>query len=83
MSEFGHDLRDAFPEHRDLLHRMKIENARFRALADRYHDVTRSILRIEEGLDPTSDERLETLKKERLQMLDEVAAALAAQGAGV
>lgn len=82
MSESGHNLHDAFPEQQELLHRLKVENAHFRALADRFHDVTRAIARIEEGLEAASDERLEALKKQRLQALDEVAALIDAQKAG-
>jgi len=82
MSESGHDLHDAFPEQQELLHRLKVENAHFRTLAERFHDVTRTIMRIEEGLDAASDDRLEALKKQRLQTLDEVARLIDAQKAG-
>lgn len=82
MSESGHDLHDAFPEHQELLHRLKVENPHFRALADRFHDITRTIVRIEQGLEAASDDRLEALKKQRLQALDEVAALIDAQKAG-
>ncbi|WP_336957955.1 YdcH family protein [Sphingobium aquiterrae] len=78
MSETGHDLHAEFPADRDALHRLKLENEHFRTLADHYHDVTNDISRIESGLAPASDERLEGLKKQRLSLLDDVAGLIAA-----
>ncbi|RVT39561.1 YdcH family protein [Sphingobium algorifonticola] len=81
MSELGHDLHAAFPQDADTLHVLKMQDARYRDVADRYHDTTREIARIEAGLEASLDERLETLKKERLAMLDEVAQMIAARKA--
>lgn len=46
-------------------------------LADRYHDLTREIVRAENGEAPMGDDMLEQFKKERLALLDEVAALIA------
>lgn len=81
MSELGHDLNAEFPADRDILHRLKLGREHFRGLADRHHGLTQEIYRIEAGLDPASDDRLEALKKQRLNLLDEIAAQIASEKA--
>lgn len=73
MSHVAHELYAEFPEHSDLLHEMKMKDAHFQRISDRYHDVNREIHRIEAQIEAATDERLEGLKKQRLVMLDEVA----------
>jgi uncharacterized protein YdcH (DUF465 family) len=77
MSETGHDLSTLFPVHRDVLHALKLESAHYRELADRYHALALQISRIEGGLEAASDERLEEAKKQRLGVLDDIAAMIA------
>lgn len=78
MSEMGHDLHALFPDHGPALHALKLEDAHFRTLAERHHDVTLEIQRIEDGLGAASDVRIEALKKQRLQILDEVSGLITA-----
>lgn len=77
MSDNGHDLHDAFPGEADALHRLKLESEAFRMMAQRHHLLAKAIHRIEAGIEAASDQRLEELKKERLTILDEVAALIA------
>ena len=77
MSEHGHDLHSAFPNHHTALVALKVGSERFRILSARYHALAEEIFELEAGLQAGSDERLETLKKERLALLDEVAALIA------
>lgn len=77
MSELGHDLASEFPDARELLHRLKIEDDEFKALSQDHHVLTQSIYRIEAGLDAASDDRLEDLKKRRLKLLDLIAEKIA------
>lgn len=77
MSELGHDLHALFPAQQEILHALKLESAHYRLLADRHHELAQQISRIEGGLDAASDDRLEDLKKRRLNLLDEVAAMIA------
>lgn len=81
MSEAGHDLHSLFPDEGAILHRLKVEDAHFRDLADRHHDLELEIRRLEAGLGAASDERAEELKKQRLRLLDEVAEMIAARKA--
>ncbi|MBB3981369.1 hypothetical protein GGR44_001016 [Sphingobium fontiphilum] len=77
MSEMGHDLHSMFPQAQAALHALKVDNPHFRVLADRYHDLTREIVRADSGEAPMGDDMLEQFKKERLALLDEVAALIA------
>lgn len=78
MSHVPHELAEEFPEHVDKIHDLKTTNAHFAKLADSYHHVNREIHRIETGIEPASDERNTTLRKERMQLKDEINALLTA-----
>ena len=71
-----HELHEAFPEDVALLTRLKVDDRHFANLADRYHELNRAIHRVEAEIEPASDEHAEELKKQRLAMLDEIAALL-------
>ena len=77
MSHTPNDLRDEFPDAVDVLHQLKVHDAHFATLAERYHDLNREIHRIESDVEPASDERAETAKKQRLALLDEISAIVA------
>jgi uncharacterized protein YdcH (DUF465 family) len=74
-----HELADAFPADAAALHRLKGSDAHFARLAEQHHAVNRAIHRVETGVEPASDARLEALKKERLHLLDAIAARLEAE----
>jgi uncharacterized protein YdcH (DUF465 family) len=69
-----HELHDEFPHDAEALHRLKLSDAHFARLAERHHEVNREIHRITTEIEAASDERLEALKRERLHLLDEIAA---------
>lgn len=73
MSHVPHELHDEFPADAATLQRLKQSDGRFQSVAEQYHALNREIHRIESGVEPASDERTETLKKQRLALLDEVA----------
>jgi uncharacterized protein YdcH (DUF465 family) len=76
------ELADVFPQSAEALHQLKLTNAHFVRLAERHHEVNREIHRIESEVEAASDERVEALKKERLHLLDEIAAMLDGEHAG-
>jgi hypothetical protein len=76
MSHTPNELADVFPDQADALHQLKLTDAHFAKLAEQHHTLNREIHRIEAEIDAASDDRLETLKKDRLQLLDEIAAML-------
>tara|TARA_R110002033_G_scaffold4612_13_gene21858 strand:+ start:5171 stop:5419 length:249 start_codon:yes stop_codon:yes gene_type:complete len=74
MSHVLHDLHAEFPDDGDILHQLKVSDPHFRAISDRYQEINKEIHRIESEVEAASDERSEELKKQRLLILDEVAA---------
>jgi uncharacterized protein len=77
MSHVPHELHAEFPDDGDMLHRLKTGSLHFAKLADHYHEVNREIHRIEAEVEAASDARTEELKKQRLLLLDEIAAMIA------
>lgn len=76
MSHVPHELHDEFPEYKELMHQLKMENEHFSKLADEYHKVNREIHRIETDVQPTSDAYQEDLRKKRMVLKDEIYALL-------
>ena len=70
MSHTPHELADEFPEFKDKIHTLKMEDKHFAKLAKRYHKNNRKIHRYEAGVKATSNFHLEDLKKKRLYLLD-------------
>ncbi|MDD3608367.1 MAG: DUF465 domain-containing protein [Halothiobacillaceae bacterium] len=68
----AHDLVHEFPEHRERIHEMKMNDAHFARLFEEYHTVNREVQRIEQRVENTSDEYLEEQKKKRLALKDEL-----------
>lgn len=67
-----HDLLHEFPEHKDKIHNLKIENAHFRKLFYDYHEVEHEVRRINLGSEIASDNYLHKLKSKLLHMKDEI-----------
>ncbi len=76
--DLHHPLVLEFPELRDAIHQLKTHDAHFRRLFDEYHEVDRSIVRIEEEIDPAGDARISELKHRRAHLKDELHHALKA-----
>jgi len=68
------ELTQIFARDRELVSQLKKENAHFARLADQYHTINREVHRIEAETEAASDDRTETVKKERLHLLDEITA---------
>lgn len=68
------ELTEIFKRDRDLLTRLKADDAHYVKLADEYHAVNREVHRIESETEAASDERAEALKKQRLGLLDQITA---------
>lgn len=77
MSYTPNELAEEFPEHVAKMHEMKLGNAHFAKLFDAYHDVNRAIHRAETDVEPTDDLHMETMRKERLKLKDEIYGMLA------
>jgi len=67
-----HDLDHEFPEHRDRIHNLRASNHHFARLSDDYHKIDNEVLRIETGIENSSDDYLEEQKRKRLYLKDEL-----------
>ena len=67
-----HPLTEEFPEYKDLIHDLKMNNAHFRRLANEYEGLDKSIFRAEQGIEVVNDDYLESIKKERLYLKDQI-----------
>ena len=72
MANTPHELGAIFSRDAGLLHDLKMTDAHFVNLSDKYHALNREVHRIVAEVDAASDERMESLKKERLALLDEI-----------
>ncbi len=68
-----HPLLTEFPQQHETIHRLKMENARFRRLMDEYEEVDKEIYRMEEGIETPEDAVLTAEKKKRLHLKDHLA----------
>ena len=76
MSIEHHSLVTEFPNHRETIHRLKLENAHFQKLMAKHEETDKEIVRMEEGIETPEDAVLTELKKERLEVKDEILAML-------
>ena len=67
-----HDLIHELPEHKELIHTLKMGNHHFARLFDEYHEIDHEVRRIETGVEATSDDHLEQRKKQRLLLKDQL-----------
>jgi uncharacterized protein YdcH (DUF465 family) len=72
MSIENYSLAQEFPEFRSQIHELKTSNNHFSKLFAEYDELAHEIHRIETGGEAASDERLEILKKQRLNLKDEL-----------
>ncbi len=76
MTHTPHELAEKFPQFKDKIHDLKLNNQHFAHLADEYHKANREVHRIESEVESASDVRAEDLKKHRIKLLDEITAIL-------
>jgi uncharacterized protein YdcH (DUF465 family) len=72
-----HPLVHDFPEQRAELHDLRQADPDFARLADEYESLDKRICRIEEGIELLADDALAVLKRERVDLKDQVATRLA------
>lgn len=72
MTEIHHDLHHEFPEHRELIIKLKGSNTHFHKLAEEYSKITHEVEKLERDGHADSDSYVEGLKKKRLHLKDEL-----------
>jgi hypothetical protein len=65
-----HALIKEFPEFRLRIHDLKTSDPEFKSLFDEFEVIDKEICRIEQDIEPSSDDRLEILKKKRVFLKD-------------
>ena len=70
MSIEKHDLHHEFPEFHDEIHDLKMNDTHFARLFKESHEVNKEVIRIEEGVENTTDQYLEERKLKRLNLKD-------------
>lgn len=76
MSHTPHELSDDFPDQQDAIHALRARDSHFATLTNRYHEINRLVHRAETDIEPMDDLALGKLRKERMVMKDQIAAAL-------
>lgn len=61
-----------FPEYRDLITSLKHTDLHFRRLFDQHNDLDQKIKNMEEGIEMATPAEIDTLKREKLQLKDEL-----------
>lgn len=76
MSHTPHELAADFPDHAEAIHDLKTRNADFALMAERYHTLNRAIHRAETDIEPTSDDHMTEMRRERMALKDRIWGAL-------
>ncbi len=79
MSHTPHELAEEFPEHIAKMRELRDGDAHFAKLYDAYHEANRAVHRAETDIEPTSDDHMAELRKERILLKDEIYAYLVSQ----
>ena len=66
----SHDLATEFPEYKEQIHQLKMEDRHFSRLFDEYHEVDSQLHRIEQAIEVHADDFVEGLKLRRLNIKD-------------
>ncbi|GAA0854065.1 YdcH family protein [Aliiglaciecola litoralis] len=67
-----HTLINDFPEHHHTIRHLKMNDMHFAKLFENYHQIESAVHHIEEGNEAVSDEHLESLKKSRFGLKDQL-----------
>ncbi len=72
MSVEHHDLVHEFPNLKEKIHELKVNDAHFRRLFDEYHELTRTVENMENEVVPATTSREEEHKLRRVKLKDEL-----------
>ncbi|KAG1647396.1 Polyphosphate:ADP/GDP phosphotransferase [Nymphon striatum] len=72
MSHTPHELSEEFPEMTEQLAALRLVDSHFVKLTDNYHTLNRALHRAETNVEPTSDDHMVGMRKERLALKDEI-----------
>lgn len=76
MSHTPHELAEEFPQQAEQMATLRQSDNHFAKLSEDYHTLNRAIHRAETDVEPTSDDNMQNMRRERLALKDEIAAYL-------
>lgn len=76
MSHTPHELNEEFPQQLEQMAALRQSDAHFAKLADAYHTLNRAVHRAETDVEPTCDENMQKMRRERMALKDDIAAYL-------
>ncbi|MFT5649269.1 MAG: hypothetical protein ACJAXK_000161 [Yoonia sp.] len=76
MSHTPNELAQEFPQAIAQMHDLNASDAHFAKLSSDYHELNRAVHRAETDVEPTSDDHLTDMRKQRLALKDQIAAYL-------
>lgn len=68
----NHDVYHEFPEYVERIDNLKQTDKNFARLVEKYTDVNRKVIRVEQGIEPRDHFSFEQLKKRRLLHKDQL-----------
>lgn len=74
MSQTPVDFSQEFPEYKDHVHQLKLQDAHFARIFSEYQDCSAQLHRIAQEIETPSDDVVEQLKKQRLHLKDQLVA---------
>lgn len=72
MSNTPHELAEEFPDHVNTIHDLRLSNQHFARLSDEYHQINRAIHRAETDIEPTTDDHMNAMRRQRMALKDEI-----------
>lgn len=67
-----HKIGEEFPEYREQIHSLKMSNAHFAGLLEKWEEIDKKIARAESRIELMSEDEEEQLRKQRLALKDEL-----------
>ncbi|MEL7042947.1 MAG: DUF465 domain-containing protein [Pseudomonadota bacterium] len=80
MSHTPHELADDFPAEKERIAELKRTSPHFARLADRYHEINRTIHRMEARIEPVTEGTEFALRRERMMLKDQLYAMMQPTG---
>ena len=76
MTHTPHELAEEFPEYVARMQELRSSDAHFAKIHDAYHTSNRAVHAAETNVQPTSDDHIVDLRKERMLLKDQIYAYL-------
>jgi uncharacterized protein YdcH (DUF465 family) len=73
MSHTPHELHEEFPEQVKQMAALRQSDAHFAKLSEAYHTLNRALHRAETDVEPTSDDNMQKMRRERVMLKDDIA----------